>query len=151
MKLFGRRRKAALAQKAESERTVQDPLLILSHGDREMYDAMSRFLLLKPEEQIPQLGSTEQLLQKSNEAIGKGDLTVARVDLETATRIEMYNGNAEKVKTLLNKALDLHENLAHEKELRILLSNLDQAMRIAKEYYKGKSPKLEQNPALVRS
>lgn len=35
---------------------------------------MSYFLLLRPEEQIRQPGTTEQLIQRSNEATRRGDL-----------------------------------------------------------------------------
>ena len=138
MKLFGKKRPVQQAQHSVSERTV-DPLLTLSHGDQELSDAMSFLLFVRPREQASQLGTTEELLQRAKEEAGKGELTKARIDLETAARIEMYKGDTEKVRMLLNKALEIHDQAAQKRE-QAVLSNLDKAMMIAMEYYHQSSP-----------
>lgn len=138
----------------ETKPVVQDPLLGLCQGDSELYDTMSNFLLLRPEEQIPIMGTTERLIQKANEAIAENDSIVARTNLEIAARIEIYKGNVEKVRTLLEKASSLSEGSALQRE-RTLLSNLQRAMQIAEQYYHQNGQlsiqKQEEEPLLVRA
>ncbi len=113
--------------------------MTLCHGDREMYDTMNHFLLLRPEEQILQIGALEQLVQKASQAMERGDPIVARVNLEIAARIEIYKGHKEIVRNLLEKAQNLRNMDEVQRRERTLLSNLDKAMTIAEEYYR-KSP-----------
>jgi hypothetical protein len=112
-----------------------DRLLAICEGDQKMYETMSYFLLLQPEMHIRQLGTIEQLVQKAKDELGKNDPIVARVNLEIAARIAIYNRDEKRVKMLLEQAQSLHDaGEAYHRE-HFLLSNLGQTMKIAQEYY----------------
>ena len=148
MNLFGRRKRES-TQEPEARTAVKDRLTILCHGDEKMREAISNFLLLRPEEQIFQLGPTEALIRRAD-STEKSDPIIARVNLETAARIEMYKGDREKVKILLERAQHLGRT-GGEGNRQTLLSDLDKAMSIAREYYNHKQPtKVEENPITIR-
>ena len=133
----------------ESVPVIQEPLEVLCQGDSEMYEALGNFLYIEPERQLPQIGTTEQQVQRASDAMARGDSLVARVDFETAARIEMYKGNMEKVKTFLEKAQELRDARGEGSRL-ILISNLERAMEIAAQYYHQVSrPKAEKKSLLV--
>jgi hypothetical protein len=137
----------------ETNQTVQDSLLNLCKGDKRMYDVMNHFLLVRPEEQIRQLGTTEELTQKAAEALRSNSTSSARIFLEFAAKAEMYRGDAEKARALLEKAVSLHDECAEERE-HILLSKLQKAMLIAKQYYHQYGPldiQEQEEPLLVKA
>jgi hypothetical protein len=113
-----------------------------------MYEALSNFLFIEPG-RLPQIGTTEQQVQKASDAMARGDSLVARVDFEIAARIEMYKGNMEKVKTFLRKAQEVSDARGEGSRV-ILISNLERAMEIAAQYYHQVSPmKAEEKSLLV--
>jgi hypothetical protein len=151
MKLLGiRRRKRAQLNTQISGGITEDSLLMLCRNDQETYDAMGHFLLIEPEQEMNYVGTTQDLLQRSEEAIRRGDQTSARVNFEILARIEMYKGDAAKVRTLLKRAIALHDVLSETREI-FLLSNLEKCMMIAKEYYhQAKDSELEAIPLVAR-
>lgn len=134
LRLFGRR-KDNNSTEASVSTNSEDPLATLCGGDEQLHKAISNFLLLRPAEQISQLDSTETLIRKA-ESAGKGDPTTARINLETAVRIEMYKGNGERVRMLLERAQQLSTEGRLNRET--MLSKLDDVMRISREYYHQK-------------
>lgn len=135
--MFGRRKNAVV--KAEPTPIDQDLLSTLCQGDEKLHDAMSYFLYLRPDEQIARLGTTEQLIRKATEEIGRGDLLMARVDYTDVAWIELYRGNKAGVKASLERALSIGDGdgLARPstQRLNVILLNLAKAMVIARRYY----------------
>jgi len=135
--LFGRRKEAI--SETESAPVAQDLLSTLCQDNEALHDAMSYFLYLRPEEQIARLGTTEQLIQRAMEEIGRGDLLKARVDYTDAAWIELYRGNKTGVRASLEEALSLGDGdgLARQSSARLnaILANLDRVISIARRYY----------------
>ena len=145
MKLFGRRKRAL---KSEETPAIEDRLTTLCRGDERMHKALSNFLLLRPEEQISQLGPTEALILRAD-STEKSNPIIARANLETAARIELYKGDREKVKLLLERVQRLGTDGEAERET--IISDLDYAMSIAREYYHQEQPsKIEESPISIR-
>ncbi|MDG7001705.1 MAG: hypothetical protein JRN15_21615 [Nitrososphaerota archaeon] len=134
LKLFGRR-KDNNSTEASVSTNSEDQLATPCGGDERLHKAISNFLLLRPAEQISQLDSTETLIRKA-ESAGKGDQTTARISLETAARIEIYKGDKERVRMLLERAQQLSTDGSVNRET--MLSKLDDVMRISREYYHQK-------------
>lgn len=136
--MFGRRQEKK-PSKALTEPIPQDALSDLCQGDEELHDALSYFLYLRPEEQIARLVTTEQLIRRATEEVGRGDLLKARVDYTDAAWVELYRSNKENVKLFLEKALSLGDGdgLARPSTPRLntLLLNLEKVMAIAQRYY----------------
>ena len=148
MNLFGRSKRKS-AQESEDMSVVQDRLAVLCGGDEKLHEALSNFLLLRPEEQISQLGPTEALIRRAD-STEKSNPIIARVNLETAARIEMYKGDQETVRVLLQRAQHL-SGMGGEENRQTILSDLDKAMEIAREYYRLKQPmKVEESTITIR-
>ena len=100
-----------------------------------LYEAMQNFLLLDPKSQIPQLGGTDSLIEKGNKAMASGNNLEARVDFETAGRIEIYRLNKESTEKCLLLAERMTESDRASQYHETILQNLDRVMEISKSYY----------------
>src|SRR5579885_1974361 len=103
-------------------------------GDEEMYYTMERFLLLDPKRQIELLGGIEALH-------AEGDLAKAHISYENAAKVALYMQDNDAAVKFLMLADEVSEK---EEERRIhnkLLKNMEEALRISKEYYSEKAHK----------
>jgi hypothetical protein len=82
----------------KSQESRSERLKDLCEGNGSLYEAIQNFLLLDPKSQIPQLGETDSLIQKGNMAVANGRKVEARVDFETAARIEIFRLNREETR-----------------------------------------------------
>jgi hypothetical protein len=123
------------------EMKASDPALSLRQlvskegGDEEMYYAMERFLLLDPKRQIELLGGIEALRAEGDLAKAEGNLTKARISYENAAKVALYMQDKDAAVKFLMLADEVSEK---EEERRIhnkLLKNMEEALRISKEYY----------------
>jgi hypothetical protein len=105
----------------------------------EIYEAMENFLLGDPENQIQLLGDPNEILAKADEAKGKGEDLIARAQYETLAKIAIYKQD----RRLAQKSLELagtatNPSDRHANMQKSILANLDQVIRIARDYYKTK-------------
>jgi|GEM_PF-2435339 hypothetical protein len=110
-------------------------------GDEEMYYTMERFLLLDPKRQIELLGGIEALHAEGDLAKAEGNLTKARISYENAAKVALYMQDNDAAVKFLMLADEVSEK---EEERRIhnkLLKNMEEALRISKEYYSEKAHK----------
>ena len=138
--LFGGRRKKAaepVQNATEAVHLERSRLELLAPNNPKMYHALQNFLLADPERQIIQLGDAESFKKKADEELKRGgDKLTARVNYEYAAKIEIYNQNRENASTYLTLARNMtNENDPHHEYCETMLSNMDEAMRISKEYY----------------
>jgi hypothetical protein len=102
----------------------------------DMYYAIEFFLLGDPKRQIEQLGDVEGVLKKGDEAKSGSDLVKARYNYETGAKIQMYKQNKEGLRRCLVLAQDVtEESDKHFGFQRTILDNIDEALRISKQYY----------------
>ncbi len=139
-------------QEKENQQAEElDSLIKEEVSSEKLYDALTNFLLADPQRQLPQLGDIESQLAEGDRARNKGELALARARYETAAKIEIYNQNKEEARKyidLADKSTE-PEDAQHHEMHRVLLSNMDEVMRISEAYYgkisaqqdeKGKSP-----------
>lgn len=105
-------------------------------SSNEMYRAIELFLLGDPKRQIEQLGDVESLLKNGDYAKQRSDNVKARYSYETAAKIELYRQNKESLRRFLVLAQEVtDENDKHQGFQRTLLDNLDEVLRVSKQYY----------------
>lgn len=105
-------------------------------NDGKLYEALQTFLLADPKRQLPLLGSTDSLLARANENRANGENFKARFSYETAAKIELYKQNREEFGKFLRLANETCGNGERGKEfLETMLANVDEAMRVSREYY----------------
>lgn len=115
---------------------VDQRLMDLVSNDQRWYNAMENFLLAEPRREIPELGEASNFRARARNFEAENDLTMARVQYETAAKIEMYHQNKAGTIDSLKKANFLaEENEQHKEYHETILSNVDKALRIANEYY----------------
>jgi len=140
----GAEQKEREAQSQEEKKIVREKdarLRELVQNDDKMYEAMENFLLGNPEDQVSALGEPTSLLAKADEERGKGNNLVARADCETAAKIAIYNQDKEGARKSLDLASQVTDNTKdedkHSEMQRTILDNLDEVLRIAREYYES--------------
>jgi hypothetical protein len=115
---------------------IDQRLMDLVSNDKIWYDAMENFLLAEPRREIPELGEARGYYDRARKFEAENDLVMARVQYETAAKIEMYHQNKENTIESLKKANSLADgNEQHREYHETILSNMDKALRIANEYY----------------
>jgi hypothetical protein len=110
-------------------------------GDEEMYYAMERFLLLDPKRQIELLGGIEALRAEGDLAKAGGNLTKARISYENAAKVALYMQDKDAALKYLLAADEVSEKEEQRRTHNKLLKNIEEALRISKEYYSRKDHK----------
>jgi hypothetical protein len=122
-------------QKEEMHKYADERLKQLSPND-DVYFAIEYYLLGDPKRQIEQLGDVEGILKQGDEAKQHQDTTKARYSYETAAKIELYRRRKDNLRKLLILAQDVTpSDEKHFQYQRTMLDNIDEALRIAKDYY----------------
>jgi hypothetical protein len=138
MTIFGNgKHNSSAAKQLIQEQIPKKPTLRdLVPNDEKLYSALQMFLLGDPQRQLPILGSVDSLLTKGDNDKVKGERLKARMNYETAAKIEMYNRNKEGIEKSLRLAKEMTENGdRYNESLKALLANVDEAMRISELYY----------------
>jgi hypothetical protein len=105
----------------------------------EIYEAMENFLLGNPESQLQMLGTKEELKGKGDEAKSKNEDLIARAQYETMAKVAIYKQDPELVKESLELASEVtNPSDRHAKMQRTIEGNLDEIMKIARDYYQTK-------------
>jgi hypothetical protein len=120
----------------EQEKPLQRPELTrFVPKDNELYEPMEFFLLGSPKRQLLQGGDSETLRKAADEAMAKGSKTFARINYESAAKIALYKQDRVSFEQSLEMAEVVTSDDQFGRYHRILLQRIDEAMRIAKEYY----------------
>ena len=107
--------------------------------DDNLYEAVENFLLGDPENQIPQLGVPAEILTNGDEEANKGEDLMARAKFETSAKVAIYQQEPSMVKKSLELAIKVTDPTdKHARMQRTILDNLNQVIRIARDYYKTK-------------
>lgn len=132
--MFSRHNKQRVVELHETSPDRSDSFQLKSIvGDnQQMYDAMENFLLGSPKE-MRLLGEVSSLLIKGDAAKAAGDNIGARVDYETAAKIEIYNQNKDGASNCIAQAEEVSESKHHEFQ-ETMLANMDEVLRISKAY-----------------
>jgi hypothetical protein len=123
-------------EEEQEERDYTPFLRALIPNDPKLFVSMEYFLLASPTRQLSQLGDRESLKSSGDGARAARDDTTARIDYESAAKIALYEGDRgvfEDLLSLAEKVTPSHYNFAEFH--RVLLNNVDEALRIADEYY----------------
>jgi len=117
----------------------------------QIYEAMENFLLGDPENQIQLLGTEDEILSTGDEAKNKGEDLIARAQYETMAKVAIYKQDPE----LARKSLDLATLVTnpadrHARMQKTIQNNMDQVIKIAKDYYRTKEKIVAETEAQVR-
>jgi hypothetical protein len=130
MTFFGNKKKSEGARQIPVQVAKKDTLRDLVPNDEKMYMALQTFLLGDPERQLPMLGNVDSLLARGDEDKATGNKWKARINYETAAKIEIYKNNKEDAEKFLRLAEALTEsNEVNRAMLSTLLENMDRVMR----------------------
>ena len=103
--------------------------------NQRLYFAMQSFLILSPARQIPQLGGVGLLVAKGDAAKAIGKNLEARVDYETAARIEIFEQHKESARNCLELADGVSENVSQHHEFHeTMLADMDEVLRVSKAF-----------------
>ena len=109
--------------------------------DEKMYIALQTFLMGDPIRQLPMLGSVDSLLLRADLEKANGEKFKARLDYETAARIEIYRLDKVGTEKFLALSREMTENGEPNRAMiETMLANIDEALRISKLYYSSIAP-----------
>jgi hypothetical protein len=128
-------KEAARLQRVVVDQTSSLKLKSLVANNQKMYFALQKFLLAGGEKQISQLGDVSLILARGDASKAKGNYMAARVDYETAAKIEIYKQNKDNARNCLVRAEEVSERgQSHHEFQEMMLANMDEVLRISKAY-----------------
>jgi hypothetical protein len=135
MTFFGSKKKTPKQAMQQVVVTPSSRLKDFIPNDEKMFAALQNFLLADPERQVAMLGTTDGLLAKGDAAKAKGDKLVARMNYETAAKIEIYKQNKDSAEKSIRLATEVTaESDPHRAAYVAMLGNMDEVLRISKLY-----------------
>jgi len=133
MGLLGIFRKKEKEQKKE---TVQKTLLEeLCGGDSELYQALSRTILLNPE--MTAREGINSYAEKAQQYEKTGDNVRARVAYQAAGEISLYEGKLAQMQKFFKKAAEVDPNYVNRNVFEYYgkKENAERALAVAREFY----------------
>jgi hypothetical protein len=125
-----------ITEETEQEPEYTSTLQELIPNDRRLFVAMEYFLLASPTRQLSQLGDMDSLKKEGDRAKSAGDKITARINYESAAKVALYEGDREAFESLLKLADNVTSGSDDYAQFhRTLLDHIDEAVRIADEYY----------------
>jgi hypothetical protein len=131
MGLFHRNKQPEIIDVEREETVNRTRLTKLVGNNQKLDEALSNFLLLDPERTISKLGDLDSFMSKGDAAKSRGDNLVACVNYEVAARIALCEQNKDGVVRCLILADEVRAKETH----KTILANIDEGLRITKEYY----------------
>jgi hypothetical protein len=128
-------------QQPETGEYVNDLLYKLCDGNRDLFFALSRFVLLNPERQVGELDNIDRLIQQGKEEDSRHNSLKARVNFDEAAKLSLYYGDAKRAEQCLKLSEEVTGDPNFAKSHQVLLSNLAKVMKITKSYYKDDTRK----------
>jgi len=137
MTFFGSKKQKAPKQTVQQQVPVSPSSRLKEFipNDEKLFTALQNFLLADPERQLAMLGTTDSLLAKGDAAKASGDKLVARMNYETAAKIEIYKQNKDTAEKSIRLANEVTEpNDPHKASYEAMLGNIDEVLRVSKLY-----------------
>ena len=135
------RKKKKEEKEAATQPTQKTLLEELCGGDRELYQVLSRTILLNPEMTVKD--GINSYVEKAQQHEETGDNVEARVAYQLAGEISLYEGKLTQAQKFFKKAAEVDPNYVNRKvfEYYSKKENAERALAVAKEYYRktGKS------------
>jgi len=133
-----RRRKKETEEKVEEKVKEKTLLEDLCKGDTELYNALSRTLLLNPE-MTKGAAEIDARIEKAEEHEKNKDFVKARIEYQVAGELALFEGKKEQVLKLFKKAFEADPNYSNRDIFEYLAKkeNVEKAIAVAKEFYVG--------------
>jgi len=108
----------------------------LCKGDTELYNALSRTLLLNPE-MTKNAGEIDARAGKAQEYENNKDFVKARIEFQVAGELALYEGKTAQVQKWFKKAAEVDPAYPNKNVFDYLAKkeNADKAITVAQEYY----------------
>ena len=140
MTFFGSKRKSQATPQIQEQiphkQTLKDFV-----PDEKLYTALQTFLMGYSSGRLPMLGTVDSLLLKADLEKANGERFKARLDYETAARIEIYRLDKGETERFLALSRDMTENCESNRVvIETMLANVDEVLRISKLYYSSIAP-----------
>lgn len=119
------------APKAEPKTLLDE----LCKGNKELYEALSRALLLNPESTVEE--GIESHAQKGEEYENAQKTTNARIEYQVAGQIALHDGKLPQMQKYFKKAAEIDPDSPHTKAFEYLSKkeNAEKAIAVAQEFY----------------
>ncbi|HKZ93785.1 MAG TPA: hypothetical protein VJ249_04290 [Candidatus Bathyarchaeia archaeon] len=116
-----------------TERTLLDELC---NGNKELYEAMSRTLLLNPETTVKE--GTDFHAEKGQQYEEDQKLRNARIEYQVAGQIALYEGKLQQVQKFFKKAAEVEPDYEFKRAFEYFgkKENAERAISVAREFYK---------------
>jgi len=142
---FGKKKETRKEEKKTSVATGSSLLEELCKGDTELYNALSRTLLLDPQRLSNE--GIDSHVKEAQEFEEKKDFLRARVHFQVAGELALYEGKLAKAREFFKKCAQLESNPEYKRvfEYYSKKANAEKAFKVAQEYYAQamKSSKVE--------
>jgi hypothetical protein len=118
---------------AQTKKTVLEDLV---KGDKELYDALSRTLLISLET-TKSSGEMDARIEKAQQYEKNKDYIRARVEYQVAGELALYEGKTAQVQKLFKKAAEVDPSFTNKNVFEFLAKkeNAEKAVAVAHEYY----------------
>ena len=135
--IFKKKEKEAKKSEEEVATPSKDTLLAeLCKGNNELYDALSRTLLLNVES-TKSGGGIDARVEKAQEYEKAKDSVRARVEYQVVGELALYEGKVANVQKFFKKATEVDPSSSFKNVFEYLAKkeNAEKAVAVAKEYY----------------
>jgi len=138
------KKEAAVAQPAQ--KTLLEELC---GGDKELYEVLSRTILLNPDITVKE--GIDSYVGKAQEYEKTGDYMGARIAYQVAGEISLYEGKLAQIQKFFKKAAEADPNYVNRKffEYYGKKENAERALTVAQEFYNktGKHVEKKEGPS----
>ena len=133
-------------EKVEEKAKPEEKTLLkqLCGEDSELYETLSRTILLNPAQALKE--GVDSYLQKAKEFEEKGDPLRARIMYQVAGEVALYEGKTDQVQKFFKKCVETETNPEMQKVYQFYTNkkNLDKAVTVARKYYAQRSSPSEE-------
>jgi len=134
--IFKRRKKETekkVGKKVEEKTLLED----LCKGNIELYNALSRTLLIDPE-RTKEAGEMDARIEKAQTYEKNADYVRARIEYQAVGELALFEGKTAQVQTLFKKAAEIDPASPNRSIFEFLAKkeNAEKAVAVAKEYYR---------------
>jgi len=126
------KRKKVLEEKKEEKTLLEN----LCKGDNELYNTLSRALLLNPE-MTKKAGEIDTRVEKAEEHEKNKDYVRARIEYQVAGQLAIYEGKTAQAQKFFKKAAEIDPAYPNRSVFEYFTKkeNAEKAIAVAQEYY----------------
>ena len=134
--IFKKKKEAKKTEEAKATQSKDTLLAELCKGDNELYNALSRTLLVNVES-AKRGGGMDARVEKAQEYEKNKDFARARVEYQVAGELALYEGKVTNVQKFFKKTAEVDPSSPFKNVFEFLAKkeNAEKAVAIAKEYY----------------